>query len=103
PRQNGPPQSRGRAPFFGVLADASGTVVYDPGRSRMGTTLNAQDRSNATTIDVDGTTVGYLLAIQPGAPATTQPDQAFLDQLRRNLVVAAIVAGGAGIVLGLLI
>ena len=101
-RQNGP-LGRGRGPFPGVLADANGSIVYDPSRSRSGITLSAQERSAATAIDVEGTTVGYLLPVQPGPPPFTQPDQAFLDQLRRNLVVAAIVAGGSGILLGLLI
>jgi two-component system OmpR family sensor kinase/two-component system sensor histidine kinase BaeS len=103
PRQGGGPQSRFRGPFFALLADASGNIVYDPGRTRQGTALSARDRENAVAIDVDGSTVGYLLAIQPGPPPITQPDQAFLDQLRRNLLVAALAAGGAAIVLGLFI
>src|SRR5712691_5321511 len=35
PRPGGGPPSRFRGPSFAMLADAAGTIVYDPGRSRL--------------------------------------------------------------------
>ncbi len=83
-----------------ILADASGTVVYG---SPAGATLSANQQASALPIRVNGTTVGYLVITTPGRVILNQAQQAFLDQLRRNLVFAALAALGLAITLGLLI
>lgn len=86
-----------------LLADANGKVIYDDRNLRAGTTFSADERNAAQTITVDGKVVGYLILGQAMRVALAPTDQAFLDQLRVTLVIAALIAGALGIVLGFLI
>ncbi len=86
-----------------LIADASGTVVYDPTGQRTGSTLDARERQDYTPILAQGAVVGYVQLTDSPRGVITAPDQLFLDQLRSTLVIAALAAGGLGILLGLLI
>ncbi len=102
-----PPMMRGmsmmRASPPILLADASGRVVYDDLGSRNGSVISADERVNAMPVVSNGNTVGYLVASSPHIGALAPVEQNFLDDLRRTLAIAAIIAGGLGIVLGVLI
>ena len=83
-----------------TLTDANGTIIYG---NQVGATLSTDERDTARPIRVGDATVGYLLTTPPGRIILDQAQQSFLDQLRRSLVLAALVAGGLAIILGLLI
>ncbi|MCC7448498.1 MAG: HAMP domain-containing histidine kinase [Anaerolineae bacterium] len=90
-----------------ILADADYHIVYDERGTAIGETLTSDERGNTQPIMVEGKTVGYVLVVGngPGHGSNTlqAPEQAFLDQLRNTLVIAALIAIGAGLALGLLI
>ncbi len=89
-----------------VLADASSIVVYDERGTRTGSTLTADERASALAIQVSGgRTVGYLLTAGPMAGrGPMQPaEQSFMDDLRRTLLITAVLAGVLGILMGLVI
>lgn len=81
-----------------MLADASGVIVYG---ARAGTTLTPAEQADAAPIRVNGAVAGYLALVSPGRGILDQAQQAFLDELRANIVVAALAAGGLAAVLGL--
>ena len=83
-----------------TLANAAGTVVYGDGAGQL---LPAVDRAQAQIIAVNGATVGYLLVISPGRLIFNQAQQAFVDQLQRNVILAALGATAIAIALGLVI
>ncbi len=94
---------RGRPPF--ILADANGLVVYDERGERLSGELTSDERADALLVGVDGDTVGYLVlgASGQGAGALAPAEQSFLNQLRLTLVIAALAAGGLGVLLGVAI
>ncbi|HEX9076184.1 MAG TPA: HAMP domain-containing sensor histidine kinase, partial [Anaerolineae bacterium] len=94
---------RGRPGF--LLADASGLVVYDERNTRVGTSITTAERAGGIPIADSGQHIaGYLLATGgPGRGQMQQAEQNFLDELRQTLVIAALVAGGLGILMGLVI
>jgi two-component system OmpR family sensor kinase/two-component system sensor histidine kinase BaeS len=94
---------RGRPGF--LLADASGLVVYDERNTRVGTSITAGERAGGIPIsDSRQHIVGYLLATGgPGRGQMQQAEQNFLDELRQTLMIAALAAGGLGILMGLVI
>ena len=109
--QYGPPGMRrprgdlrsGRTGPAPLIADAGGKVVYDPTGQRTGSTLDERERKNWSPIVTQrGTLVGYVQVADDDRGAITAPDQLFLDQLRSTLVIAALAAGGLGILIGLL-
>jgi signal transduction histidine kinase len=87
-----------------VLADAVGLVVYDERGNRAGNAISPEERTSAIPIkDADGRTVGLLLPTGgPGRGQMQQSEQDFLDQLRQTLAMAALLAGGIGILMGLI-
>ncbi len=93
---------RGGGPSL-MLADAGGRIVYDEQGTSAGQTLSPAERANGVGIQVDGSTVGYLLAVAPGASSLQPAAQSFLDQLRTTLLLAGLIAAGAGILLGLVL
>ena len=94
---------RGHPPF--ILAGANGLVVYDERGERVGGELTSDERANALLVAVNGDTVGYLMlgVSGQGADALAPAEQSFLDQLRLTLVIAALAAGGLGVLLGVAI
>ncbi len=92
---------RGRPGF--LLADAEGAVVYDERGARVGSVTSGDERASAVPVqDANGRTIGYLLTTGgSGRGQMQQAEQDFLDQLRHTLMVAALVAGGLGVLMGL--
>jgi len=90
-----------------ILTDANYRIIYDERGMPSGGALDAGERANTLPVMVNGKPVGYVLVIGGGpgrGSVALQPqEQAFLDQLRGTLALAALIAGGAGIVFGLLI
>jgi len=81
-----------------ALADANGRVLYGPpGR------LSIRERTNAVPVEVDGQTVGYVIAGGARAETLGPLEQGFLSRLRRSLVYGAGLAGVLALILGLLL
>jgi two-component system OmpR family sensor kinase len=97
---------RGRGAMRGrpllLLADAQGQIVYDERGTRTGATLSAEERMSAIPLASGGQTIGYLV-LTAGRGLAVSPEQEFLDELRRTLLIAGIAAGSLGILLGLVI
>lgn len=113
PPQNGVPEASGQPgggpqpdrfgpPLSLMVADANSAIVFDSGQRRVGDVLSQAERDGATVLKEQDQIVGYLV-FTPG-PVTTlrAPEQFFIDQVQRNLVVAALLASALGAILGLL-
>jgi two-component system OmpR family sensor kinase/two-component system sensor histidine kinase BaeS len=99
-----PPRPGGlRGPTTFLLADADGRIVVDDQRRRVGTMLPSNERGVALPIQIQGNTVGYLVANSPEQELLLEARQLFLSQLQRNLVFAALIAGVIAIAMGTLI
>jgi signal transduction histidine kinase len=101
PGQGGGSGGRGRPPL--LFADATGLVIYDERNERVGTPFTADDRAAALAITIDGVTQGFVLLGAQGRGSLAANEQTFLDQLRSTLMLAALIAAGLGIAIGLLI
>jgi signal transduction histidine kinase len=90
-----------------LVADARGNIIFDPDQKRVGTTLSTDELSVAVpfgSIDTGGEPAGYLFPSNPSVDILFQkPEQDFLNRLRNTLTVAALVVGGIGILIGLVI
>lgn len=82
-----------------LLADSEGVIVYDLRGARLGMRLSDEELANALPITIEGQTVGYM-PMMPGM--MQQADVDFLSHLQRILAVAAVIAGGIGITLGII-
>jgi two-component system OmpR family sensor kinase/two-component system sensor histidine kinase BaeS len=85
-----------------VLADNTGHVVYDRVKNRA-PLLSRNERDRAVLVELDGKIIGYLVVRAPDQTELTAPDLAFLRQINRSLIQAGLIAGGLGILLGLII
>jgi two-component system OmpR family sensor kinase/two-component system sensor histidine kinase BaeS len=102
PQPGSPPPDRFSPPLSLIVADAAGKVVFDSSRRRVGERLRPAEQDNATPLQVGEQTIGYL-DFTPGPVATLRPtEQFFIDQVRQNLVLAALIASAIGAALGLL-
>jgi len=98
----GPPPDRFGPPLSLIVADSTGTIVFDSGRRRVADVLSQGERAAATALQQQDQTVGYLV-FTPGPVMTLRPpEQFFIDQVRQNLLLAALIASAIGVVLGLL-
>ncbi|MCX7789008.1 MAG: HAMP domain-containing histidine kinase [Chloroflexaceae bacterium] len=86
-----------------VLTDSEGRVVVGGGGLAAGQALSAWQLAQAIPIVVNGQVAGYLVARASGAAALPPAAQRFLDSLNGAFWTAGALAGGAGLVLGLLI
>ncbi|MFN8440352.1 MAG: ATP-binding protein [Caldilineaceae bacterium] len=84
-----------------ILADQSGTVLYDPSGERLRGVISSAEQQAAQPIVVDGKTVGYLLLPSGMNMMLGRAEQNFLNQLRRWLIFATLGVGMLGILLGL--
>jgi signal transduction histidine kinase len=101
PQPGGPPPDRFGPPLALIIADASSQIVFDSQQRRVGEGLSQPEHDAATPLQAQGQTIGYLV-FTPGPIATLRPsEQAFVDQVRQSLVVAAVLASLIGAVLGL--
>lgn len=98
-RGRGFPMQRGGPPV--VLADANGRIIYDEMGARTGAVLGANERTSGVPVTLNGSTVGVLVTGSPRVDALAPDEQSFLNDLRRTLVLAALIAGGLGILFGL--
>jgi len=85
-----------------ILTDAAGQVVYSSGAGEP-TQVSRQEIANALPLQWNQQTVGYLLTTGPGPAELTQPAQTFLTQTNRALFQAALLAGGLGVLVGVVI
>ncbi|MBI5567303.1 MAG: HAMP domain-containing protein [Chloroflexi bacterium] len=91
---------RGRPPL--LLADAAGLVIYDERNERVGTAFTASELATTLPVSANDQIAGYLLLGAQGRGTLSPNEQNFLDQLRGTLIVAALIAAGLGIAIGLL-
>lgn len=83
-----------------VLADAGGRILVDEHHMNVGAPLDNTQRQRALAIVADGRTVGYLVAGGNGMAMMAQPAVDYVNELRGTLIIAALIAGSVGIVLG---
>ena len=75
--------------------------MFDSHQQRVGQQIAPQDLTTATTLKSGDQTIGYL-TITPGPIGNLlPPEQAFIDQVRNNLLLAGLIASLIGAVLGL--
>ena len=105
--QRMPPQQRGKggqggmhAPHY-TLADASGNIVYD--ETGHATHMSASMKRQAIPVQVDGRTVGYLMATSGAGGGAGRAEQAFLDLISRSLLWAGVIAALLALILGMLV
>ncbi len=84
------------------VTDAQGVVVADSTGTAVGTTLTTGELELATALEVDGETVGYLLA-QSGAGYTQGDETILLTRLNQAALIAGLAAGGLALVLALVL
>lgn len=100
PQPGGPPPDRFGPPLALIVTDTSGQIVFDSRQQRVADLLSQPERDAATPLQSQGQTIGYLV-FTPGPVATLRPiEQTFVDQVRRNLVLAALLASLIGVALG---
>ena len=84
------------------VADATGIIVADSGGTDVGTALTEAEQEAATVLEMDGDTVGYLMA--QGGMGFTQGDETYLvTRLNQAALIAGAVAGGLALVLAVLL
>jgi two-component system, OmpR family, sensor kinase len=86
-----------------ILADAAGQVVAASAAGQVGAWLTQPDRAAATPISVHGQVAGYLLVQAGSGGAMSMAGQQFLNQVNGALLQAGLLAGGLGVVLGIVI
>lgn len=84
-----------------LLADANGQVIYAHGVAIA--QLTRQQQTDALPITVDGQTVGYLWSDTPHNTDLAPSAQEFLGQLNAALLQAGLIAGGLGLLFGMVI
>ncbi len=84
-----------------LLADSNGWIVYDNRHRRENQALSDAERATAVALQSQGETIGYF-SLHAGPIGPLRPtEQAFIAGTRQNLLIAALLAGTAGIGLGL--
>jgi len=86
-----------------ILADAAGLVVASEAQGQLGARLAQPDLAAATPISVHGELVGYLLVRAGSGGALSMAGQQFLAQVNGALLQAGLLAGGLGLLLGVVI
>jgi len=89
-----------------TLLDAENTVVYGGRRYQRGQTLNQADENQRVPIDVDGTTVGWLLFEsfgEPVPPNPESPESAFLVRVNQAIVMGTLGAIAVALLIGVLL
>ncbi len=103
PQSGGPQPDRFGPPLSLIVADANGVIVFDSGQHRLNEALSQAERDSATILKEQDQTIGSLV-FTPGPVTTLRPtEQFFIDQVRQNLVLAALIASALGAILGLAI
>jgi len=114
-KQNGPPAGPSNGPPPNgrprrepprnnyVLADATGKIIVDDERHRLGGMISGDERAIALPISLDGVLIGHFLVASPTQALLLEAQQGFLSQLRLNLVFAALIASVLAVIIGALI
>lgn len=86
-----------------LLADSAGQVVYSSAPAQLGARFTQPDLAAATPISVNGSVVGYLLVRAGAGGAMSPAGQQFLARVNWSLIQAGLLAGGLGLLLGVVI
>ncbi|NJN67138.1 MAG: HAMP domain-containing protein [Chloroflexaceae bacterium] len=97
-----PPPPRHETLRF-ILADARGIIVYHSAGRHLGELLSRREQAVAKPIQVTDRTVGYLIMTNPGRMDLPSIALPFLANINQTLFQAGLVAGGLGVLLGLVI
>lgn len=81
-----------------VVADAQWRTVVP--ETQAGAILSQSDREIATPVRLNGDTIGYVLVRAPAGMQLTAAANAFLSQINRSLLMAAVFAALAGALMG---
>ncbi|MCS6907928.1 MAG: ATP-binding protein [Anaerolineales bacterium] len=84
------------------IADEEGRVVYDSLNQNIGTKWSAEYLRFVDAIRVENRTVGYL-AVEGGMIFSYADERQLLARLNRAAIVAAVTAGGIGLVVAILL
>ncbi len=82
-----------------TLLDDTGTVIVAGFGFHIGDQVPEADRASAELIDIDGHEVGWLI-LERNAFRKSHAEEAFLDQIRRTLIVSAAGATVIALLLG---
>ncbi|MBU1880293.1 MAG: HAMP domain-containing protein, partial [Chloroflexi bacterium] len=85
-----------------ALTAGDGRVVVPAGPYRIGDRVPDGELARGEPVEVDGQVVGTVLTVTP-PPQRTPRDQAYLAYTSQALLVAALVATGVALVLGILL
>ena len=86
-----------------ILADAAGQVVASAPQGQFRARLVQPDLAAATPISAHGQVAGYLLVRAGSGGTMSMAGQQFLAQVNGVLLQAGLLAGGLGVVLGVVI
>lgn len=86
-----------------ILADAAGLVVAGAAPGQLGVRLAQPDLAVATPISAHGQLAGYLLVRAGPGGALSMAGQQFLNRVNWALLQAGLLAGGLGLLLGVVI
>ena len=84
------------------LLDPNGTVVFDTDGTWANETATNDEMQRAIPLHHNNQTIGYLLT-DGGAQFTTDNETQLVEQLNRAALIAALIAGGAALLLALLL
>ncbi len=99
-RRPGGPDRNGPGRLELLVADATGQIIFDTHQQRVGDHLQASERQSATTLTSDNQTIGYMVLTPGPIGNLLPPEQAFMDQVRNNLLLAGLIATVIGAGLG---
>ncbi len=99
-RRPGGPDRNGPSRLELLVADANGQIVFDTHQQRVGEHLKADERQAATSLTAQNQTIGYMVLTPGPIGNLLPPEQAFMDQVRNNLLLAGLIATVIGAGLG---
>lgn len=83
-----------------TLADSRGNVIVDTENSEAAGNLSLIERQSAISLQLNGNTVGYLIA-EGGTGFNNEQGQQLINRLNNAALVAALVAGGLSLIVAL--
>jgi two-component system OmpR family sensor kinase/two-component system sensor histidine kinase BaeS len=98
-----PPPAPERRPPPQILANQDGIIIYDNEGQREGQQLRRREQREATPIMWQDTVVGYFFMGSPDPAALPAAAGPILHHLNQTLILAGLIAGGMGVVLGFVI
>ncbi len=97
------PQVGDNTAIFMLLADAEGSIIFDPSSESVGTPLSSQERAEAEAIVVDGEVVGYItLRFQEVPIRLENLPPISINGLTQLLLVAITIVGLLSILIGII-